>query len=77
MKRIPGVADISVNLATQRAVVHLASSPAVSSEQIADAIIQSGYSALEVQKPSNQERVSEPHEDLSNQELASLGRDFW
>ncbi|MFN6301597.1 MAG: heavy metal translocating P-type ATPase [Planctomycetota bacterium] len=77
VKRIPGVSDISVNLATQRAVVRLASESVVSSEQIADAIIQSGYSALLVQKQSNPERTIDPSEELSNQELNSLGRDFW
>jgi Cu+-exporting ATPase len=77
VKKIPGVTDVSVNLATQRAVVSLASSSEVTSQQIADAIIQSGYSATEVQKKADQQQSIKDSEGFSNQELTSLGRDFW
>jgi len=77
IKKIPGVAEVSVNLATQRAVVTLLSNPSVSPKLIADAIVHSGYSALELPNQPKEQYSKDASDSLHNQELTSLRNDFW
>jgi P-type Cu+ transporter len=64
LKKIDGVLEASVNLATERATVQTA--PSIHSDVLKAAIVKAGYGVLETR--------AEDHKDL---ELASLKRDLW
>jgi P-type Cu+ transporter len=60
LKRVPGVENVSVNLATEKAVVH--ANGAVSDDQLVAAIVKAGYEAAPV-VPSTPEPVPAPTVD--------------
>jgi len=77
IKKIPEVADASVNLATERALVSLRTDEASNIDQVITAIHDAGYSAKAIPRIQDQDTQSNPIRRESDTTTQSLQRDFW
>lgn len=77
IKKIPGVADASVNLATEMARVDLDPDQNVALDTIQQAIEQAGYTATVIGSATTSADRSLTSDPLLDPELTGLRRDFW
>jgi Cu+-exporting ATPase len=74
---IPGVADVSVNLATERARIELEQDQNVAVDQIQRAIEQAGYSTTLVGSQVSSEPAALEIDPDGDTELKEINSDFW
>lgn len=77
IQKIPEVAHVSVNLATETASVELLDSQGTVVDAVERAIEQSGYKAKRILPQEENDRLDQSTAKSADSQLASLHRDFW